>query len=337
MAAPAPADQLVPVVQDAWSDSEDVAETPAATHDVATNDASDSSEDGDTFDEKPLPRRVWAPKAEVADNVNNGLNIIFLIDASGSMREIDVATDHGSFETRISAVLRVCRGFLQQRIIEALPGSSSSALDPVMNDNFSVALFADAAHWLFQHQHAKEALDLLKQTMDDVVTPKGGTMYGAALACVDESVINDQATRIILLSDGRPGDWHQRSLNWFQFKWLKMFEQGSMELHTIGFGPNAVDFRVLQQLATLGHGLSKVSNFRITELQKTFTDISSHFTSTQLSFSGGRVVKEPRIEYMLPSAFGSMSPARESSIGDQRSLIKELNKGQWGQGHSLKL
>jgi len=254
---------------DAWSDDD-------GNDDGAVVTSEHENESYDAFQEKPLPGPFRGRPAE------KGFSYVFIIDRSASMRENDVTSANGANIRRIDAVLAACTEFMQQQMQQTATEGSCSGLD-----TFSVGFFSDEHQWLFAMESIEVALEKLtsgvrtKAAKHTMLIPGGGTHYLAGLESVDESIANGQALKIMFLSDGRPADWNQKRLDWFQDEWLTKFGPGAIELHCIGFGPPSSEFRVLQQMAQLAGGSFSVARLDICDLRRTLSSITSTQTLVQ--------------------------------------------------------
>ncbi|CAE8707920.1 unnamed protein product, partial [Polarella glacialis] len=214
----------------------------------------------------PLPgSRKAGNDAKLTDSPP--LHIIFVLDQSRSMSKAD-AGPKGT--TRMTAVLSMCREFVDMQMKDA-PSAA--------NDHYSLLTFNSEHTCLFRRLDPASA-QLHLQVLQ--VVPAGQTRFLAGLRAAESVFHSSDRTRILFLSDGRPGD-EVAMLTAFQQSVFGKMEANrpDVQWHCVGFG-QLDTFVPLQQLAALGHGTFQHACLSLEGLRGAFSSISSTVTETRL-------------------------------------------------------
>lgn len=225
--------------------------------------APDEDEDGESADElAPLPEVLTSKQGKVA-RVGQKNHVVIIIDASGSMRSLDVQCN-GSAEnsTRFEAALRGALSFIEAH------ASRHAA------DIFSVIVFSDTAKKICKAASADDAKFAIE---DCAFRAQGGTSYLPALKAAAECLMKSPGVggHIVMLTDGRPADT-KVTLDFLQR--LVRGDLSHTQLHGIGFGQTVESFVVLQQLVCLGGGGFALSDWSLRSLCDAFSTVSSSIT-----------------------------------------------------------
>lgn len=157
-------------------------------------------------------------KPQVRLNIRN--HVIFVIDVSGSMRDVDITPISFGYEDshnyRLGAVFQACEKFIRQRVDKQVtspkffstPRKSFVQLPFLANtpssEKFSMIKFSDFAELVFAKQDLKWG-NLFNYVEN--ITPDGGTNYVAALECVIPLLADDELNPVVIfLSDGEPSN-----------------------------------------------------------------------------------------------------------------------------------
>eukprot|EP00929_Paragymnodinium_shiwhaense_P096690 TRINITY_DN58383_c0_g1_i1.p1 TRINITY_DN58383_c0_g1~~TRINITY_DN58383_c0_g1_i1.p1 ORF type:complete len:751 (-),score=71.20 TRINITY_DN58383_c0_g1_i1:357-2609(-) len=265
---------------------------------------SDYDSEEDTFDTNALPIRLAdvTSLALTSTNATGGtrLRIVFVVDISSSMKTKDVKTTTGDSARRVDAVMEGIEGFLEMQ-------------DRESNDLFSLVVFNDEAHSVWQDQIPLDAKHNLKNKRFHHFwdNPRYAADFLGGLTAVPCRPSQQLPLRVILLSDGRPHKWNDDAVGNFQ-DWMEdMSKDGPLELHTVGFGFHLQDFEVLQQLAQLGRGGFQLADLDAAKLRRAFTSVSQSITTTRIRSSGYAVPRERRKERAV--RFGHPFPWRSGT------------------------
>jgi len=229
--------------------------------DQATLQECQHSDEEEQDELAPLPMPRLRPRT---DKVMEQGHVVLLIDASGSMRNMDVMVKENGQQAdaicRLEAATKCAAEFVH----------AHSCQQP--RDKFSLATFADTAVIEGEVLNAvamQAALEGVGQR------GFGGTSYIAALQAAVE-LIGAQPTmrsHVVLLSDGRPADT-KKALEVFQTELM-----WKTHIHGIGFGATVQSFAPLQQLTCLSGGTFVLSTCSIQGLGQAFSSVSSTITS----------------------------------------------------------
>mmetsp|Transcript_63997 Transcript_63997/g.187776 ORF Transcript_63997/g.187776 Transcript_63997/m.187776 type:complete len:1190 (+) Transcript_63997:117-3686(+) len=202
-------------------------------------------------------------------------HVLFLVDLSRSMETRDVHLG-GSCYSRIKAVSMVLMDFL----------TMDAGAD---RDRYSLVTFADCAATVFDVLDFEGSLERLDSWYP---IPKGGTSFAAALRGLRGCTRLYERTRVILLTDGCPGDEYLDEFN--DYITYRRGNRGvlpfdSFQLYPIGLGSlQAGAVAKLQQLAALGNGTFQRVDLSLSALRMAFKTVSKTMTALR------RVVAEPR-------------------------------------------
>ncbi|CAE8716974.1 unnamed protein product [Polarella glacialis] len=257
--------------------------------DIHGVDASEASEQGDDAGEEeqdelmPLPgegRKNWNamenPELLGTSSLPSklcqqaaGAHIVLLVDTSGSMRTVDVASQDSAI-ARVEAVQETLQVFM-----EAQAESSSANV-------YSMVSFNARSKVHFSRKSARQALAIIRHSPS--MTPCQGTEFIVGLAAVKQLVcggLDVRAPHIVVLSDGRPND----SAKLLKRAQQMLIARPGLRIHAIGFGDSADTFDMLQQLTSIGNGTFVPSRLSVAGLHHAFSSVSSTITNTQTSTS----------------------------------------------------
>jgi len=240
----------------------------------------DEAEDCDEDDLAPLrcPGGVGQVAALRIRETARSSHLVLLLDASGSMRTVDVVRDvkKSIYEgddgpavvSRLDAAVECAAKFVEQH----------ARSHP--RDVFSIATFADTADVVSRLADVPTTKEALQQM---AVRGANGTHYRAAIECAVEllALRPGVPAHVLILSDGRPADT-KVALQLFQNEFLKDGNQ-SVRVHGIGFGSFVESFVALQQLACLTSGSFALSGCSVRGLCDAFSSVSSTITASTLS------------------------------------------------------
>lgn len=257
----------------------------------------------------PLPEKTLK-KADASASAQPR-HIVLLLDASGSMRSVDVDVDA---ESR--------KDFGTQSAISRLDAAARCAVQFARNhgrlrpqDVFSVAAFHEEVQVLVERPCDASSLAALMR--DSYVRGERGTFYRQGLEAASRLLHQTSGMQgeVILLSDGRPADM-QSALDFFQEHFVHGKHLG-VHVHGIGFGSTVESFAPLQQLACLSGGSFSLSTFSARGLNDAFSSVSSTITSLSRGVVKRRCLpKELRpADFELPelSIFGRRNVLRFSA------------------------
>lgn len=241
---------------------------------LGTQDPQDSEEEGlDELAPLPMANIGTRRSRHQKDTPTEQGHVVLLIDASGSMRNIDVVVQVQNEQPDVICRLEAATKCAQQFVHE------HSRQQP--RDRFSLATFGDCAAVEGQ---ALTAVDMQGALEAVGRRGAGGTSYMSALEAAT-GLITAQPTmqsHVVLLSDGRPADT-KKALQFFQAEFLEG-ECAGTHIHGIGFGATVQSFAPLQQLTCLSGGTFVLSSCSMRGLGQAFSSVSSTITSTS---SGG--------------------------------------------------
>jgi Mg-chelatase subunit ChlD len=229
----------------------------------------------------PLPTgSVSISKKLHSDSPAEQGHIVLLIDASGSMRSIDVIMREHSGQhemvCRLEAATKCAVQFVHAHACQR------------PRDRFSLAMFGDGA---VVEGEVLNATDMHAVLETVGARGTGGTSYMSALQVASEIIARQpmMPSHVVLLSDGRPADT-KKALQLFQAQFLHGECKGT-RIHGIGFGATVQSFAPLQQLACLSGGSFVLSACSIQGLAHAFSSVSSTITSSRLSDQGRGVIR----------------------------------------------
>eukprot|EP00927_Polykrikos_kofoidii_P023407 TRINITY_DN21598_c1_g2_i1.p1 TRINITY_DN21598_c1_g2~~TRINITY_DN21598_c1_g2_i1.p1 ORF type:complete len:756 (+),score=105.00 TRINITY_DN21598_c1_g2_i1:133-2400(+) len=284
-----------------------------AEREADTSDSEYSEEDLDTAknDIKVILRRDCSAPTIIPLR----LHVIFVIDASKSMRQKDVLhvgtllrgrwADEDLREWQPGGEeVEECRKLDESRLTTVFDACSKFIKMSKRKQEasvFTLITFSDAAKAWFARLDADEASDRLSEVARQV-KPHGTTKFLGAMMQI-KGIVNQKSSkaafdhRVLWLSDGRP---HEASAFDKVEALLRPSERTIVPpIYTVGFGTCKDDFReFLEPLARKTDGLFSIANLDRVHLLKVFTSISESITASRSSISSAHSMTAPEVDPM---------------------------------------
>lgn len=211
----------------------------------------------------PLPLQGGASRKTPLDASLR--HLVLLLDASGSMRTVDVASAEGHIARLEAAVL--CAADFAVAHAHGRP-----------QDLFSLVTFNEDVEVLAQLQSSR---GLAQAVESSAIRGNQGTFYRPALAAAAEllACTPEAEAHIVLLSDGGPADV-KGTLQFFQRHLTGDVKRSKgFHLHGIGFGGTVESFAPLQQLACISGGTFSLAGCSVRSLYAAFSSVSAIITT----------------------------------------------------------
>ena len=148
------------------------------------------------------------------------------------------------------------------------------------SDTYTAVLVSEMGVQTICKQSSAQMLANCLESFD--VEPKNGASYRRVIDCIRAHSDVRERTRIIFLSDARPGDaapylqYYCDYLSWLGVN-SKILPLDSFQVYTIGMQETS-DFAILQQMAHLGNGMSLPCQSSIASLRTAFATVSRTIT-----------------------------------------------------------